>query len=204
MGEPAADVRLVLASSSPRRRALLERDGYRFSVHVPQVEEKLEPGEPAASAAKRLALEKARAVADRADRGACVLAADTLVVLDDEILGKPVDRDDACRMLLRLAGRTHEVVTGYALIQSDAAAEPRGAAQQGVVRSRVRMRAISEAEARAYAETGEPLDKAGGYALQGEAGRFVEQVDGSRDNVIGLPLAEIAPLLERLGVKPLG
>ncbi len=200
MGDIPADAttrELVLASSSPRRRELLRKAGYRFSVRAPEIEEHTHPAESPEDAARRLALEKGRAVADALGPGACILAADTMVVLGEEILGKPRDAEDAQRMLLRLARRTHRVVTGFALIRSDD-----GVCEQGVAVSRVRMGPVTPAEARAYAETGEPLDKAGGYAVQGGAARFVVEIDGSRDNVIGLPLEQIAPLLERMGVRP--
>jgi septum formation protein len=199
MGEPshAAAHTLILASSSPRRRMLLEQAGYRFRVCAPDVQERIEPGEKPEDAAQRLALEKGRAVAAGCPAESCVLAADTIVVLDGEMLGKPRDESDALRMLLSLSGRTHQVVTGYALLA--------GGGREllvGVASSLVHMRAIDEDEARAYAASGESLDKAGGYALQGEAGRFVAAVDGARDNVIGLPLGELAPLLAARGVTP--
>lgn len=188
---------LVLASTSPRRRELLRAAGYTFEIAAPGVAEEERPGESPETCARRLALEKARAVAKRTAPGACVLAADTVVVLDGETFGKPRDVTDAQHMLLRLAGETHEVLTGFALICTDDGQE-----RDGFARSRVRMRAVSPDEARAYAESGEPLDKAGGYAVQGEAGRFVEAIDGLRSNVIGLPLEDIQPLLADLGVAP--
>ena len=200
MGESRSQARsteLVLASSSPRRRDLLEQAGYCFRVCAPDLEERARPGERPEETARRLALEKGQQVAPRAGPGACVLAADTIVVLDGQVLGKPRDCDDARRMLLRLAGRTHRVLTGYVLISSDD-----GHSERGLASSLVHMHEIAEAEARRYAETGEPLDKAGGYAVQGEAGRFVARIEGSRNNVIGLPVEEIAPLLERFGVRP--
>jgi septum formation protein len=199
MGEPsrAAQCTLILASSSPRRRMLLAQAGYRFRVCAPHVQERTEPGEKPEDAAQRLALEKGRAVAANCQADSCVLAADTIVVLGGEMLGKPRDEPDAVRMLLALSGRTHQVLTGYALLA--------GGGRElhlGVASSQVRMRTIAEQEAREYAATGESLDKAGGYALQGEAGRFVAAVDGARDNVIGLPLGELAPLLAAHGVTP--
>ncbi len=188
--------RLVLASSSPRRHDLLRSEGFEFLVAQPNVDESAPEGEPPERTAARLALTKARSVAERVDPSSCVLAADTLVVIDDDVLGKPRDAEDAIDMLLRLAGRTHRVITGYvALLDGTAAAS-------GVEVSRVRMRAVSGEEARAYAATGEPLDKAGAYAVQGVGGRFVEHIDGSRSNVIGLPLEVVVPALRRLGVDP--
>ena len=187
--------KLILASSSPRRRQLLREAGYDFEVEPPSVDERFEEHEAPEQIARRLALEKGREVAGRVGPGACVLAADTLVVLGQEIFGKPADAREAEQMLLRLAGETHRVLTGFAVIRSDD-----GHTEQGVSVSHVRMREISPEHARAYAESGEPADKAGGYAVQGEAGRFVESIEGLRSNVIGLPLEDVAPLLERCGV----
>jgi septum formation protein len=192
--EPRA---LVLGSGSPRRRELLDDAGYVFRIEVPRVDEKLIDGDAPEAQAQRLALEKGCDVADRADAESCVLAADTLVVIDDRILGQPANAEDAQRMLLSLAGRTHRVLTGYTLLC-------RATEEQitGLVESRVRMRAVSAEEARAYAGTGEPLDKAGGYAVQGRAESFVEEIDGLRSNVIGLPVEHLVPLLARFGVRP--
>ena len=188
--------RLVLASGSPRRRELLRSSGYEFDLEMPAIDEAERPGEDPREQVRRLALKKAQAVLGRVDSGACILAADTIVVIDDTVLGKPSDREDAARMLLRLAGRTHRVLTGYAALDSEGKR-----CEVDVVESHVRMRDVSPEEARAYAEGGEPLDKAGGYALQGEGGRFVEHVEGSRTNVIGLPLETVLPVLESFGVK---
>ncbi|MEE9281102.1 MAG: Maf family protein [Myxococcota bacterium] len=194
MGDDAP--RLVLASSSPRRQALLRAEGFEFSVAEPDVDESIPEGEPPERTAARLASSKARAVAERVDPDSCVLAADTIVVIDDSVLGKPRHAEEAALMLLRLAGRTHRVITGYSALLAGSTEE------SGIEVSRVRMRPVSPAEARAYAATDEPLDKAGGYAVQGEGGRFVEHIDGSRSNVIGLPLEAVVPALERLGVEP--
>lgn len=188
--------RLVLASSSPRRHDLLRSEGFEFLVAEPNVDESAPEGELPERTAARLALTKARSVAERVDPGSCVLAADTIVVVDDAVLGKPRDSEEAVEMLLRLADRTHRVITGYVAMLDGS---PR---ESGVAVSRVRMRPVSSEEARAYAATGEPLDKAGAYAVQGVGGRFVEHIDGSRSNVIGLPLEAVIPALRRLGVKP--
>lgn len=188
---------LILASTSPRRHDLLEAAGYDFVVVAPCVEELVRPDEAPEALSQRLALEKARDVAGRSDPADCVLAADTIVVLGARVFGKPRDAAHAQQMLLELAGMTHRVLTGFALI---CAAE--AATIQGVATSHVTLRALSRAEVRAYAESGEPLDKAGGYALQGEAGRFVAAIEGLRSNVIGLPVEEVAPALARFGVSP--
>ncbi len=194
MGDVAP--RLVLASSSPRRYDLLSSEGFEFLVAEPNVDESAPASELPERTAARLALTKARSVAERVGPESCVLAADTIVVVDDHVMGKPRDEEEAIHMLLRLAGRTHRVITGYVALLDGSPAE------SGVEVSRVRMRTVTSEEARAYAATGEPLDKAGAYAVQGVGGRFVEHIDGSRSNVIGLPLEVVVPALRRLGVDP--
>jgi nucleoside triphosphate pyrophosphatase len=188
--------KLVLASTSPRRRALLAEAGFAFSVDAPDVDESPRTGEAPEALARRLALAKARAVADRADAEACVLGADTIVVVDGEVLGKPRDEAEAVEMLLRIAGRTHRVLTGFALV-----VRALGREEAAVEESRVRMHAVDRAAAERYAASGEPLDKAGAYAAQGDGGRFVAEIAGSRANVIGLPLEAVAPRLAALGVR---
>jgi septum formation protein len=188
---------LVLASTSPRRRELLRGAGFRFSIAEPDVDESALPGESPESLAPRLALAKARAVVSRVDADACVLGADTVVVIDGELLGKPRDEAEAVEMLLRLAGRTHRVLTGFALVVRSLGLE-----DTGVVESAVRMHSVDRAAAERYAATGEPLDKAGAYAAQGEAGRFVAEIVGSRANVIGLPVEALTPRLAELKVLP--
>ena len=188
-------VELVLASGSPRRRMLLERAGVRFRVLPADIPELTRPGEAPDALAPRLATEKARAVAERVGPDRLVLGADTIVVVDDDVLGKPRDPDDACHLLGRLVGRAHRVMTGVALVPSDAGAEPRVLC----VESQVTMRDAAPEEIRAYVATGEPLDKAGGYGLQGEGRRFVTAVEGSETNVIGLPVDETLALLRAAG-----
>ncbi len=188
---------LVLGSSSPRRRELLAAAGFAFEVAAPDVDERALPGERAEAHALRLALEKARAVARRAPREACVLAADTIVVVDSDVLGKPRDIDEAVEMLLRIQGRAHRVLTAYAGIVRALERE-----EHGVVESEVRMHAVDRASALVYAQSGEPMDKAGAYAAQGAGGRFVAEIRGSRSNVIGLPMEAVVPLLAQLGVEP--
>jgi septum formation protein len=188
---------LVLASSSPRRRDLLREAGFAFSVDSPDVDESALPGESPEAQARRLALAKAEVVAARAPGEACVLAADTLVVVDADVLGKPRDADEAVEMLLRIQGRAHRVVTGWALVVRALAL-----AEHGAVESEVRMHPVDRPTARAYAASGEPLDKAGAYAAQGEGGRFVAAIVGSRTNVIGLPMETVRERLVRAGVRP--
>jgi septum formation protein len=189
---------LVLASQSPRRRSLLETAGYRFDVISADVDEVALAGELARAMALRLAIEKATAVVERAPSGSIVVAADTVVTACDKVYGKPVDVADAVRILGELVGRNHDVITGFALVQRD---RPR-VAVTGLCRSSVRMREASEAELRAYVESGEPMDKAGAYAAQGLGRRFIAAVIGPLDNVIGLPMTQVRRALERCGIRP--
>ena len=183
---------LVLASSSPRRRELLASLGLTFSVRHADVDESLLPSESAFDAAERLARAKAVAVREVAP-DALVMAADTLVVLEGAALGKPLDRADARRMLSALAGRTHDVVTGVACARGGRVVSDRET-------TRVAFAPMSRAEIAAYAATGEPDDKAGAYAVQGIGGLFVERVEGSPSNVVGLPVRLLYRLASELGV----
>ncbi|MGH7368749.1 MAG: Maf family protein [Candidatus Rokuibacteriota bacterium] len=189
-----------MASGSPRRRELLGRLGIPFQVRASHIPEEHPPVSPARAVAA-VALAKALAVAARlgpAGTPAVVLGADTEVVLDGRLLGKPRDAADAVRMLRALRGREHEVITGLAVVDLG----PPGSAprqETAAVTSRVRMGDYSDAEIEGYVATGEPLDKAGGYAVQGLGGRLVAAVDGCLTNVIGLPLTTTRALLERRG-----
>lgn len=183
---------LVLASASPRRRTLLRQLGLAFAVDPAHVDEAALPGEAAAAHVERLALEKARSTAARHPE-ALVVGGDTVVVLDDEILTKPADADDAVAMLLRLAGRDHRVETGVAVVA------PGGAEAAAAVGVDVRFRAFDRATAARYAATGEPLDKAGGYGIQGFGAVLVERVAGDYFAVMGLPLVTLVSLFSRLG-----
>jgi len=200
---------LVLASASPRRRALLAAAGLEFSVAPADIDETVRPGLGPEAAAEDLALQKARATAERWRGGdALVLGADTIVAVgaegvDLEYLAKPNDAPDAARMLARLAGSRHRVVTGVAVVRISGA---RGSAprETGVVvgheRTWVTMRPLSPAEVAAYVATGEWRDKAGGYAIQESADTFVTGLEeGGLDNVVGLPVALACALLARLG-----
>jgi septum formation protein len=189
---------LVLGSASPRRAALLRQVGLDFSVCPSDVPEVAAAGETATDLARRLAREKGAAVAcSRTD--AWVLSADTIVVVDGAVLGKPADAAEASQMLRRLSDRTHEVFTAVALTAPGG--EPAG---EVLVRSRVEFRPLSAAEIDAYVATGEPFDKAGAYAIQGGAEHFVRRVDGSYTNVVGLPIDETRDLLARAGLLPAG
>lgn len=186
-----------LASRSPRRRELLDQIGVPYAPLDIEIDERRLPDETPAAMVERLARTKAQAGAARAlDTDRLVLAADTAIDLDGEILGKPADRTDALSMLERLSGRGHEVHTGVAVVRDAELASC-------VVSSSVRLRAIANAERTAYWATGEPVDKAGAYAIQGRGAVFVEQLEGSYSNVVGLPLCETAALLARFGVDPL-
>lgn len=183
--------RLVLASSSPRRRQLLGELGLEFVVRPADADERPLPGEAPAAMVERLAREKAVA---SIGEGELVLAADTIVVLDGAILGKPRDPADAAAMLCRIAGREHQVFTGVAL-----AAEQGRRAALRVVRTAVRMRALDAAEVASYVASGEPLDKAGAYAIQGWGAIYVETIVGNYSNVVGLPIPAVAELFAELG-----
>jgi septum formation protein len=188
----------VLASASPRRRDLLAAAGLRFEVVPPEVDERARPGEAPAQLAERLAREKALEVATRLGREPrrVVLGSDTLVVLEERVLGKPADAEEAVRWLSLLAGRVHRVLTGIAAVESDTLR-----VRSRHVESRVQMRSADLDEIRAYVATGEPLDKAGAYAIQGRGGRFVRHVEGSASNVIGLPVEETLLLLREAGLE---
>jgi len=187
--------RLVLASASPRRHELLARLGIPFVVRPSGIPEIAPPGSPV-EAVTALALAKARAVAAALDPPALVLGADTEVVLDGVLLGKPGDAAHAARMLAALRGRVHEVVTGLALVEAPGGRRERTHA----VVSRVRMADYGDADIQAYVATGEPLDKAGGYAVQGLGGRLVAEVDGCYTNVVGLPVEATRRLLGEWGL----
>lgn len=185
----------VLASGSPRRRELLQGLGLRFTVRAADLDETPRSGEDAATYVLRLAREKALA---GGRTGELVLAADTAVVVDGEILGKPRDDADATRMLRRLSGREHEVLTGVALFAATESDSERRA--EAVERTVVRMAALTPEEIAWYVATGEPRDKAGAYAIQGQGALFVDAVCGSSSNVVGLPLATVYRLFAELGL----
>ncbi len=184
---------LVLASRSPRRQALLRQLGLRFAVCPADVPERPAPGEPAADYACRIALDKARAGMRIADTALPVLGADTDVVLDGEILGKPVDRAHGLALLHRLSDRVHEVYSAVALVQ-----QGREAVRLSV--SQVRFGVVSAQEAAAYWASGEPADKAGAYAIQGLGAVFVREIHGSYSGIVGLPVFETRELLREFGI----
>jgi len=189
---------LVLASASPRRQDLLRNAGISFTVQPADVDEKPLVGESARECAERLAREKALAVA-RARPEDLVLGADTVVVVDETILGKPVDAADAARMLRLLSGRVHQVITGLCFIEPAAAGEMR-VARTASETTLVTMSDICEDEIRAYVATGEPMDKAGAYAIQGMASRWIPRIEGDYSNVVGLPVALVSRMLREKGL----
>ena len=191
----ADSTKVILASASPRRRQLLGAAGISFEVIESFVPEQHEPGEPARDYALRMAREKAGAVSSRFP-DAIVIGADTIVMCEAQILEKPANAGDACRMLEMLSGRTHTVVTAFALARGGSILE------SSPVESRVTFRKLGEAEIDDYIATEEPFDKAGAYGIQGVGGGFISHVEGSRDNVMGLPTERVVAALARWGVKP--
>ena len=180
-------MRLVLASASPRRKELLARAGFEFEVLAADIDESRREGEEPAAYVQRLALEKAQAVAANSP-DATVIGADTTVALDNHVLNKPKDRDDAERMLRLLSGRTHQVHTGIAVVR-------RAKAEARVETTDVVFRAIEEAELETYLASGDALDKAGAYGIQGYAARWIPRIEGDYFNVVGLPIAALVKLL---------
>lgn len=188
---------LVLASASPRRQELLRNAGISFTVQPADVDETPLPGELPRACAERLAREKALAVwrTRPQDR---VLGADTIVVVDETILGKPADAADAARMLRMLAGRAHCVITGVCVVEAVASGQwpaASEAAQTASETTLVTMNGLSEEEIRDYIATGEPMDKAGAYAIQGMASRWIPRIEGDYSNVVGLPVALVHAML---------
>ena len=180
---------LVLASKSPRRQQILRDAGIPFVVRSADVPEQRRPSESPADYVRRLAQEKAFAVTMLA--GEIVLGADTVVVVDGEVLEKPVDANDAMRMLELLSGREHEVITGICLRSETSLIVD-------IATTRVRFASLTRQEMKAYVASGEPMDKAGGYAIQGLAAKFVDRVEGSYSNVVGLPVALVWRRLKEL------
>ena len=188
--------RLILASASPRRKALLFASGLRcFDVLESGINEVRHPGEAGQDYALRVACEKALTVSSKVP-DALVLAADTIVICENEIMLKPRDEDEARGMLMTLSGRTHTVITAYALASAGAILEAEPAI------SYVRFHALSGQQVREYVATGEPMDKAGAYGIQGKGGDFIAQVIGSRETVMGLPVREVMSALARFGFSP--
>ena len=190
----ASPINLILASGSPRRRQLLSAAGLSFDVIESGVEEFRLPDESARDYTLRTATEKARAVSLRTPT-AIVVGADTIVVCDGEILEKPISLIDARRMLGMLSARTHVVITAFAIVRAGAILE------RDRVESSVTFRALSDSEITEYLATGEPFDKAGAYGIQGLGGGFIASVEGSRDDVMGLPTTRVLEALARCGIS---
>jgi len=185
--------RIVLASASPRRLELLASAGVEFDVFASDIPEEPIPGEVPADFSVRLAKDKAVATAARVE-GRWFIGADTIVVCDGEIMGKPADETDAVRMLNKLSGVPHEVITGYAIYDKG-----RDGLLCKAVVTKVFFKGLRDDEISAYVATGCPMDKAGAYAIQGGAAYMVERIDGSYTNVVGLPLCEVVEDLRKLG-----
>lgn len=185
--------KLILASRSPRRAEILRAVGWPFDVVVAGVDETLKTKETPEEYVRRLAHEKASAVVAKVKQG-IVLGADTTVVLDDQILGQPINESDARRMLTSLSGRWHEVITAVALIRATQAME----ALVNIERTRVRFAKLSNAEIDWYVSTGEPMDKAGAYGIQEKAALFVEEIQGDYFNVMGLPIRLVYEMAQQL------
>jgi len=181
---------LVLASASPRRQELLRNAGILFEVQPADIPEDPLPGEGARECAERLAREKALAIAEKRPADV-VLGADTVVVIDGQILGKPTDAADAARMLRLLSGRDHEVITGICLVAG-------GQCSVASENTTVTMSEIAEKEIAGYIASGEPMDKAGAYAIQGIASRWIPRIEGDYSNVVGLPVALVCRILRQL------
>ena len=189
-------VELVLASASPRRKALLNQIGVKFHVHPVDMDESMRPGEDVVDHVRRLALDKARAGYEQTSRlgdDRAVLGADTVVNVDGDVLGKPRDQRQAAAFLARLSGRKHQVHTAVALVTANSE-------RLAISSSEVEFAQLTEQQIAAYVKTGEPLDKAGAYAIQGIAGQFVVNLNGSYSGVMGLPLFETAQLLSASGI----
>ncbi len=192
---------LVLASASPRRRELIALLGVPFRVVSADIDETLPDGHQPDQVALTLAQHKAYAVVQR-ERDGFILAADTIVVCEGQVLGKPSDEEDALRMLRLLNGREHRVYTGVALVEAAGGAVLR---EQGeVVCTRVWFRRVSEEHLRRYVATGEPMDKAGAYGAQGYGSTLIERIEGCYFNVVGLPVSRVCGMLEKWGFVPLG
>lgn len=182
------DKKIILASTSPRRRELLGKMGYEFICDAPEVDENVDGR--ADEIVALLAARKAHAAAEKYNEGV-IIASDTLVSLDGIGLGKPADKDDAFRMLRALSGRTHEVFSGVCMIDAADGREETRVARTGVI-----FRALTDEEISAYIATGEPMDKAGAYGIQGGAGKFVTGLDGTFENVMGFPVDVVGEMLE--------
>ena len=193
MTDPSTPPPIVLASQSPRRAELIARLGLQFDVQPADIDESYRSGETPPAHAERLAREKAEAIA-RTHPHALVVGSDTIVVTDGDVLGKPKHREQAVEMLMRLSGRDHEVCTGVAVAMD-------GRVESGLERVRVRFRALDRRACEEYVATGEPMDKAGAYGIQGYGATIVARVDGDYFAVMGLPVQRLIRVLRELGIR---
>lgn len=184
--------KLILASGSPRRSEILNAVGWKFEKHVADIDETELDGENPAEYVQRLAVEKAQAVALNY-KNTLVLGADTTVVIDEQIIGKPVDLDDARRMLRMLSGREHQVLTGVALVKGEVT-------KIGLQTTKVTFNKMNDDEIEYLVKNGEPLDKAGGYAVQAQAALFIEKIEGDYWNVVGLPINLVYRLVKKMEI----
>ena len=187
---------MILASASPRRADLLTQAGIRFEIRPSSIPEEIRLGEPPRDFALRLAREKGESVAKKCSKGAFVLGADTIVCLNGELFGKPCDATQARAFLETLCGKTHDVMTAYAIIEA-----PDRIVCWGIALSHVALKGASRDEIAAYVATGEPMDKAGAYAAQGIGKKFIERVEGSFTNVVGLPMEDLLPWFDKLSLR---
>lgn len=187
--------KIILASKSPRRKELLEKVGLKFEIKVSDFDESSVSKLPPKELAEFLSKEKGKAVA-KEFKNAVIISADTIVILDGEMIGKPTSEEDARKMLRKLSGRDHQVITGFTIIDSEF-----DVSITRSVESRVFFREISDDEIDAYVETGETLDKAGGYGIHEKAAVFLERVDGDYSNVVGLPILPVIEELKKFGVN---
>jgi len=190
--------KIILASSSPRRKELLERLGLRFEVIPSLIDEIPLRDESPEDFALRASTEKALSVSKSLDSDSVVIGADTIVVIGGEILGKPKDEEEATIMLEKIAGREHRVITGFSIVKPEAEILYRN-----LVESRVKIKTLAPCEIEGYIKTGEPMDKAGAYGAQGIGAFMIEEIHGSYTNVVGLPIAQVIDVLTRLGVLKL-
>jgi septum formation protein len=187
-------MRIILASASPRRKQLLEQMGLKFDVITSNTQEQMPYGLVTEEIPMELAYNKAMDVASGVSQPAIIIGADTVVV-KDEILGKPKNEEEACQMLLRLQGQTHEVITGLALVDTWT-----GKIKKGYEKTLVEMAPLSLQEIEHYVKTGEPMDKAGAYGIQGSAGIFISRITGCYFNVMGLPIHRLWCMLKEFGI----
>lgn len=185
--------KIILASKSPRRKQILEQVGLKFTVVVSDFDETRIKFKTPQEMVKKLSLEKARIIAAK-NPNVIIIGADTTVIYKNEIIGKPTSKQDAVRILKLLSGKVHEVVTGFTVVGGKKSITK-------AVTSRVKFKQLSEAEIKAYVETGEPMDKAGGYGIQDKGGVFIENIQGDYFNIVGLPIFAVSEVLKQFGVE---